>query len=550
MNYWRMIVLYSFLSSGFLVTNVPAYAINWGTGCVQTYQDWVIQQEILLDIEKGKPFFLPRGRFEIEAICDGQINWVIEAPVLMAPVTSTGKIMHLNIPLPSRRVVCHWQPSSVLTLPVIIRYLGSEPLPEIWRKWYPVNPDPRFHELDFPGPFPGYLYRLDTNSYKPEPDGFWIKGKSTAQFIILSSRDIHFLEFRLSSIIDNTITIHQGSGINRFQLKKNCEAIWSFHPETAGNAEFPSIYPFTVHAEKGLKPSTVDLNSSDSRNLGVFIRTNNQAIDPRWFHLVSGASQNQDQLAESIFQSLNMETLKPWLLLTKFNNTQLHSSQKNILHKMLKYKQQSLKPLYSFFPDSISDEFIQQIIHRIHAGYLLKECSWLYDQANRLGLAGDSAWNETIPIKNFQPVQFNRIISCYGSEFDYDHETRTIAINLWWKTDTIPSEDYKIFIHLVPKNQTKLQWLIQKMAGIRTGKSLISIDDHYPLNGDLMTTEWVLGMKIHEKRLITIPDHFKKGDYDVCVGLYNPLTGNRSKTDQNQSWISIGALTIQDHETD
>ncbi|MFZ0547228.1 MAG: hypothetical protein WAM60_17405, partial [Candidatus Promineifilaceae bacterium] len=85
------------------------------------------------------------------------------------------------------------------------------------------------------------------------------------------------------------------------------------------------------------------------------------------------------------------------------------------------------------------------------------------------------------------------------------------TIDLYWRADGRPSQDYTVFIHLVDAAGNQI-------AGA----------DGPPLNGDFPTGWWREGDVIQDSHLMQISAETAPGEYTILIGLYDPQTGQRS----------------------
>ncbi len=102
-----------------------------------------------------------------------------------------------------------------------------------------------------------------------------------------------------------------------------------------------------------------------------------------------------------------------------------------------------------------------------------------------------------------------------------------LRIDLFWQADGTPSLDYTIFVQLLDSDGNQI-----------TGA------DGPPVNGDFPTGWWRLDDLILDTHLMQLPNNITSGDYTILIGLYDPLTGQRSlRLDGQGDAISL-PLTI------
>jgi len=86
-----------------------------------------------------------------------------------------------------------------------------------------------------------------------------------------------------------------------------------------------------------------------------------------------------------------------------------------------------------------------------------------------------------------------------------------LVLNLFWQTKQKIETDYTIFIHLVgPDGQ------------------LIAQRDQQPLNGFFPTKIWPIGQPLQDEYLLALPEKMESGTYRLFVGMYDPLSMQRS----------------------
>ncbi len=85
-----------------------------------------------------------------------------------------------------------------------------------------------------------------------------------------------------------------------------------------------------------------------------------------------------------------------------------------------------------------------------------------------------------------------------------------LPITLYWRANGTPSADYTVFLQLIDKDI-----------------SLAATGDQPPLNGDYPTPLWSAGELIEDHKILKIPANVKPGPYQILIGMYDPITGNR-----------------------
>lgn len=121
---------------------------------------------------------------------------------------------------------------------------------------------------------PWVVYAQDNNSFGPEEGGLWVRGKSKADFLLLTPDKIFELKLKLSAPVAMTVELKQGFTSQKVKLlpQKPQEIILPgtslvFFP---WKKEF--FYPLTVKTNHGFYPFRLNRASTDRRWLGVFLR--------------------------------------------------------------------------------------------------------------------------------------------------------------------------------------------------------------------------------------------------------------------------------------
>ncbi|MGH2523075.1 MAG: hypothetical protein ACRDH2_11280, partial [Anaerolineales bacterium] len=91
-----------------------------------------------------------------------------------------------------------------------------------------------------------------------------------------------------------------------------------------------------------------------------------------------------------------------------------------------------------------------------------------------------------------------------------------LAVTLFWRSDRAVETGYKVFVHLVGAELNPAQ-----------NNPLWGQADQLPLNGDLPTNAWAPGDLIPDPYRVRLDPHAPPGDYQVSVGLYDPVSGER-----------------------
>jgi hypothetical protein len=104
-----------------------------------------------------------------------------------------------------------------------------------------------------------------------------------------------------------------------------------------------------------------------------------------------------------------------------------------------------------------------------------------------------------------------------------------IDLRLYWRVHAPLLSDYSVFVHLYDE----------------TG-NLVSVADARPLQGAYLTNQWQVGETIEDRRQIALPAGAEPGNYQLAVGLYDPVSLNRLPVqDQNGQRAPEDAIRLQ-----
>lgn len=110
-----------------------------------------------------------------------------------------------------------------------------------------------------------------------------------------------------------------------------------------------------------------------------------------------------------------------------------------------------------------------------------------------------------------------------------------LTVDLHWQAMERLETDYTVFVHLVGGYNPA------------TGGPVWAQDDSWPLAGGHPTTRWLPGQVVFDRHVVDVPEGTPPGVYQVYVGLYDALTGERlSVADVDPDWIGIGEMNITD----
>lgn len=119
---------------------------------------------------------------------------------------------------------------------------------------------------------------------------------------------------------------------------------------------------------------------------------------------------------------------------------------------------------------------------------------------------------------NPQSLKFEEGIWLVG--YDLDRQLATAADNvlltLYWQSDKTPARNYKVFVHLVGSDQTR-----------------VAQHDSDPKNGAAPTSSWQPNQPIIDEHSLALRPDAPAGAYQLVVGLYDGDTGQRLRLLQN-----------------
>jgi hypothetical protein len=101
-----------------------------------------------------------------------------------------------------------------------------------------------------------------------------------------------------------------------------------------------------------------------------------------------------------------------------------------------------------------------------------------------------------------------------------------VTLTLYWQARSQPSHDYKVFVHLLALDQTRL-----------------AQHDSQPQNGATPTSTWLPGQTIQDDHRLAIPPEAPPGAYRFVVGLYESDSGQRLRV-LRQAGLSTQADSV------
>jgi hypothetical protein len=104
-----------------------------------------------------------------------------------------------------------------------------------------------------------------------------------------------------------------------------------------------------------------------------------------------------------------------------------------------------------------------------------------------------------------------------------------LPLTLYWQSETPPSVDYSVFIHLVDETD-----------------QIVAQRDLFPGLGNYPTSQWVAGKRFADRYVLQIPNTaFAPSNAQFAVGLYNAKTGERLLTAAGDDQIRLGQIQLQ-----
>jgi hypothetical protein len=140
---------------------------------------------------------------------------------------------------------------------------------------------------------------------------------------------------------------------------------------------------------------------------------------------------------------------------------------------------------------------------------------------------------------NVEPLQValgGGRVRLLGYDLEPEEEVRIgepLTVKLQWQAVEALERDYTVFVHLVGGYNPA------------TGGPVWAQDDSYPLQGGHPTTRWLPGQVVVDRHVIEVLPSTPPGRYQIYVGLYNALTGERLRvTDADTDRIVIGEIEL------
>ena len=112
------------------------------------------------------------------------------------------------------------------------------------------------------------------------------------------------------------------------------------------------------------------------------------------------------------------------------------------------------------------------------------------------------------------PVDFalgsNVRLAGYKTEAERTPAGAMLKVALYWQVDSMPPEDYTVFVHLLDETGT-----------------LLGQHDGQPVDGSYPTTFWEPGETVKDEHVVAIPQGASPGEFRLQVGMYRATDGQR-----------------------
>jgi len=118
------------------------------------------------------------------------------------------------------------------------------------------------------------------------------------------------------------------------------------------------------------------------------------------------------------------------------------------------------------------------------------------------------------------------------------------SITYYWKSLTPVHENYAIFVHFKKKGEIIDPETASKIKRkLRRPITNMFQQDHQPLYGAYPTNKWIAGELVREQYDVTVPLEIEPGTYEIWIGVWNPFTETRLKT-EGKTKVKIGEIRI------
>lgn len=137
----------------------------------------------------------------------------------------------------------------------------------------PINTQPDRARIWFGESRRFQIYFLDDNAYPREEATFWVKGRSTAEFLVKTVEPASALELDLASgEAATSITVARGWHSQRIDLARNATARLSVPLDDGFPYRGTRVWRVSIRSSAGFVPMFVSGASSDNRFLGVRVK--------------------------------------------------------------------------------------------------------------------------------------------------------------------------------------------------------------------------------------------------------------------------------------
>jgi hypothetical protein len=99
---------------------------------------------------------------------------------------------------------------------------------------------------------------------------------------------------------------------------------------------------------------------------------------------------------------------------------------------------------------------------------------------------------------------------------------QNLPVTLYWEALGESERNYVRFVHLLD-----------------AGDRIVAQQDGVPSNGDAPVTSWLPGEVLQDDLTIAVPDGLPQGSYRLAVGMYDPASGRRLNTPNDQEQILL-----------
>ena len=135
------------------------------------------------------------------------------------------------------------------------------------------------------------------------------------------------------------------------------------------------------------------------------------------------------------------------------------------------------------------------------------------------------------------PTDLGSSIRLLGTTIGKDNgvamgKERKLKIDLFWQSLIPVDTNYTVFVHLVAANG-----------------QLVSQQDQEPLGGFFPTSSWPAGQTIADEYELLLPTDLPAGTYELRVGMYNLITGQRLPVSQDGQvigdYVTVETIPIE-----